>query len=271
MENPKVDQLIFLKLGGSLITEKSVPRTPRWEVIARLSNEIRDILAETENMKLVLGHGSGSFGHVPAKKYGTRQGADTWEEWRGFAEVWNEAASLNRIVMENLHAAGLPAIAFAPSAGVLAQDGQVVNWEITGLVRALDSGLLPVVFGDVVFDQVRGGTIISTEDVFAHLVTRLHPNRILLAGIDEGVWADVPTCTQLIPEITPKNWAQVASYLGASLATDVTGGMASKVRGMLDLVEEISGLDVFIFSGNQPGNVGAMLQGGSLGTHIFTS
>lgn len=55
---------------------------------------------------------------------------------------------------------------------------------------ALANGILPVVYGDVVFDEVRGGTILSTEDLFQHLAHQLHPERVLLAGLEAGVWAD---------------------------------------------------------------------------------
>lgn len=269
MEKHQFSDLIFLKLGGSLITDKSAPRTPRRDVILRLVREIRTALDENDNLRLILGHGSGSFGHVPAKKYGTRQGVASPADWRGFAEVWYEAALLNRIVMDALHAADIPAVAFPPSAGILARDGQVVNWEISGLKAALEAGLIPVVFGDVIFDQARGGTIFSTEDVFTHLARQLHPERILLAGIDAGVWADFPAKTRLIPEITPGHWAELADALGGSAGTDVTGGMASKVQTMLDLAVEISGLEVLIFGGDPPGNLGAVLRREPIGTRIL--
>lgn len=259
-------KLQFLKLGGSLITDKNIPRASRPSAIARLAEEIKTAKETNADLKLVLGHGSGSFGHVPAKQYATSQGVHSPEGWQGFAEVWYEAAQLNRIVVEALHSAGLPVVAFPPSAGIVARDRKLQNWEIGGLQSALDNGLLPVVFGDVIFDQVRGGTIFSTEDVFTHLAKQLHPGRILLAGIEAGVWADFPDCTQLISEITSENWPLVTSSLGGSAATDVTGGMASKVQGMLDLVEESPGLEVLIFSGDQPGNVAAVLQGEIMGT-----
>ena len=67
-----IQNLQFLKLGGSLITEKDLPRTPLLEVIERLVGEIASVLSGKVNLKLLLGHGSGSFGHVPAKEYGTR-------------------------------------------------------------------------------------------------------------------------------------------------------------------------------------------------------
>ena len=92
-----------------------------------------------------------------------------------------------------------------------------------------------------------------------------------MAGIDDGVYADYPECKNLIPEISAENWRVVAPSLGGSAATDVTGGMASKVHQMLDLSSELSGLEVSIFNGNQPGNLTKALQGEILGTRILPS
>jgi isopentenyl phosphate kinase len=260
--------LQFLKLGGSLITDKTRPHTPHLDVIARLAEEIKASRQEVEGLQLLLGHGSGSFGHIPAQRYGTRQGVTSPEGWQGFAKVWFEAATLNRIVMEALHAVDLPAVSFPASAGATTREGQVLAWDLTPVKAALEAGLLPVVYGDVVFDTLRGGTILSTEDIFTHLARQLGPQRILLAGSDEGVWADYPECTQLVPEITPINWETIATALEGATATDVTGGMRSKVRTMLALTTEIPGLEVLIFSGDKPGNLLAALQGSSIGTRI---
>lgn len=260
--------LQLLKLGGSLITEKNQTRTPRPDVLARLAGEIASVWSPRTGMRLILGHGAGSFGHVSAKQYGTRQGVNTPQGWRGFAEVWWDASALNRIVMESLTNAGLPAIALPPSASVIARDGQVERWDLGPLQAALQAGLLPVVFGDVIFDTVRGGTILSTEDLFAHLARQLRPGRLLLAGIESGVWADYPQNQQLVKTITPESLAQVAPALGGSAATDVTGGMASKVQEMLALVGEIPGLEVLIFSGERPGLVREALCGANVGTVI---
>jgi isopentenyl phosphate kinase len=99
---------------------------------------------------------------------------------------------LNRFVMESLRAAGLPAIALAPVSAVISRDVRVARWDLTPLRSALAVGLLPVIYGDVIFDEARGGTILSTEDLFAHLTRELRPSRILLAGLEEGVWEDFP-------------------------------------------------------------------------------
>ena len=258
----------LLKLGGSLITDKTRPHTPRLEVLAGLAEKIAAARRTRPDLRLLLGHGSGSFGHVPAQKYGTRQGVHTPAEWLGFVEVWREAAALHNLVMEALASAGVPAVSFAPSGSVMAASGQVASWNLSPLTAALDAGLLPVIYGDVIFDQALGGTILSTEELFTHLVPTLRPARILLAGLEAGAWADYPACTELIPEITPASYPQLSAALGGSHATDVTGGMASKVRQALDWVQAFPGLEVRIFSAEIPGSLLAALIGEPLGTVI---
>lgn len=260
--------LIFLKLGGSLITDKDSPRTPRRDVLARLAAEIAAARAARPNLQLVIGHGSGSFGHVPARKHNTRQGVHTPAQWLGFAEVWQDARALNQIVVEALLEAGLPVIALPPSATLLAADGVPQLPTAQFFTRALHAGLIPLVNGDVAFDTVRGGTILSTEDAFTALAPLLRPARILLAGLEAGVWADFPACTRLLPEITPQTLPSAASGISGSASVDVTGGMLEKVNLMLRLSAQIPGLEAFIFSGSQAGAVQSALMGAAPGTCV---
>jgi isopentenyl phosphate kinase len=263
--------LQLLKLGGSLITDKSKAHTPRPAVIKRLAQEIAEAKHRNPALKLILGNGAGSFGHVPAKRYGTREGVHTPAAWRGFVEVWREARALNQVVMEILWESGLPAVVFSPSASVTSDEGYITVWNLEPIKAALQAGLLPVIHGDVAFDMGRGGTILSTEDLFAHLARHLRPKRILLAGIEAGVWADYPACTRLVTEITPANWESLAASLRGSAGTDVTGGMASKVHQSLELVVEIRGLQIRIFSGEQEGLVRGALGGEAVGTGVMGS
>jgi isopentenyl phosphate kinase len=263
-----MDNLTFLKLGGSLITNKNQPHTVRKEIISQLSDEIANARSTRPGLRLLLGHGSGSFGHSAAKKYATRQGVRTAEEWLGFAEVWKAARALNQIVVETLQESGLPVIAFPPSAAVSAWDGRVLRWDITPIQAALAAGLIPLVNGDTIFDEKRGGTILSTEDLFIYLSSQLHPDRILLAGIEEGVWADFPACTQLIELITPNNFPSLQAKISGSASVDVTGGMLEKVKSMIDLAQNNPGFNAIIYSGLQPGNTRSALLGGTPGTRL---
>lgn len=264
----KFNKLTFLKLGGSLITDKDSPHTPRRDVLARLAQEIAAARAEHPQMPLLIGHGSGSYGHTAAHKYGTRQGVQGSQQWTGFVKVWKEARALNQLVVDYLLEAGLPVIAFPPSAAVTARGGQPYRWDTAPIQAALAAGLIPLIQGDVIFDETLNGTILSTEDLFIFLAGRLHPRRILLAGLQEGVWADFPQCTRLIPSIDPTNFEAISTQIGRSASVDVTGGMLQKVQSMVELVETEPELQVMIFSGGKPSAVQNALLGDSLGTVI---
>ena len=245
-------ELVFVKLGGSLITDKTRPFAVVHQNVERLASEIRQALDERPELQLILGHGSGSFGHWAAKPYGTRYGVHTESQWRGFAHVSAAANRLNQIVTDVFLDAGVPVLSIQPSATALCHDGTLVQFDSAVLLRAVGRRLVPLLYGDVSWDTVRGGTIVSTEELFFYLAQRLHPTRILLLGETPGV---LDNAGQVIPSITLASLPHVREVLKGSRGVDVTGGMESKVLSMLDLVTVLSQTVVFVLGGNEPGLV----------------
>lgn len=258
--------MIFLKLGGSLITDKARPETPRLDVLARLAQEVAEARAEQPDLRLLLGHGSGSFGHPAAARHGTRAGARTPEQWLGFRQVWWAAHRLQRLVLDALQQAGLPALAFPPSSHALCEAGVLIEMSAEPIARALQAGLLPVVQGDVAFDRTQGATIVSTEQVLGYLAAGLQPSRILLAGMEEGVFAQYPRKDRLLAELSRADLERAS--IGGSGQVDVTGGMLEKVGWSLRMTQADPQLEVHIFSGVTPGNVRRAILGAALGTRI---
>lgn len=250
---------VFLKLGGSLITDKMRVEHARPRVIRRLAREVKSALEARPDLRLVLGHGSGSFGHVAAKKYGTREGVKDRSGWIGLAEVAAAAARLNQIVTDIFIAEGVPVISLPPSASARCEDGWLIYLDTSGVHTALRHGLVPLVQGDVAWDSVRGATIVSTEDVFIYLAAEIEPTKILLAGEVAGVYNSAVMMGEVIKMITPASINEYAAALGGSHGTDVTGGMIGKVRQMIDLVRQHPAIEVRIFSGAQPGHVRRVL------------
>ena len=122
--------VVLVKLGGSLITRKDRPDTPRLEVIDRLAREIAEAWPGLEG-GLVLGHGSGSFGHAAAHEFGLLgDGASgrapngssegVAQIARGAPHVQRKAAELHALVMAALREADLPAFSIAPSSAATA-------------------------------------------------------------------------------------------------------------------------------------------------------
>jgi isopentenyl phosphate kinase len=262
------NQLIFIKLGGSLITDKMRSFTPRLDTLRRLAAEIAEARALLPGLRLIIGHGSGSFGHVPAQEYKTHDGVSTSSQWEGFSAVWREARTLNQLVIQAMLDANLPVIAFPPSSCVLTQDHSILSWDTRPIKAALDANLIPVVNGDVTFDAEIGGTILSTEEAFYYLAECLYPQRILLAGMERGVWKNFPECTEVIPTITPLTYNNIKGYLSGSMAVDVTGGMLQKVSSMVELVSRQSNLQISIFSGDIANHTLKALLGEKHGTLI---
>lgn len=258
--------MIFLKLGGSLITDKAVAETARVDLIDHLAGEVAIAIDENPEVRILLGHGSGSFGHPLAKKYGTQNGAYTQQEWSGFSQVWHVANKLNRIVIDSLRSLGIPAISFPPSASAISSAGEIAGLSVEPIERALEAGLLPVVQGDVAFDRESGSTILSTEMIFRHLAPQLRPDIVLLAGIEPGVYPQYPPEGEVLPTITSAELTNLT--LGPSTTMDVTGGMANKVSEAMRISKAVPGLSVRIFSGEEPNALLAALQGAELGTLV---
>jgi isopentenyl phosphate kinase len=264
------EKLVFLKLGGAAITDKSNPRTPLPENIAQLANQVARALHENPGMQILIGHGSGSFGHFSGQKYGTRDGVKVPADWLGFAEVWKDARHLNDLVIHAFQSAGLPVIAFPPSAWLTTKNRKSASKQIVPIFSALENGLIPVVNGDVIFDSAIGGTILSTEEVFSILVDELFPARIILASREPGVWEDFPAKTRLVSQITPKYWENSSENMLGSADMDVTGGMAKKVSLMMTILRRHPNMKISILSGFESDTVFKALLNKNSGTLLHS-
>src|SRR5262245_40719002 len=233
--------LSFVKLGGSAITDKTGQEAPDLATIRQLAGELREARAAEPSLRLVLGHGSGSFGHTYAARYGIHRGIAPGADWMGFALTAAAALRLNRIVVDELLAAGVPALALQPSATLRSANGELTAWDTAAIGHALGQGLLPVIHGDVAFDDTQGTAIISTERLLLYLARtpNLRPARIILVG-ETGVYTADPRAdpqAQRIPKIDRDNIAAVLRGAGGSHGADVTGGMRGKVELLWRLIE----------------------------------
>ncbi len=255
---------ILIKLGGSLLTDKRGESQAHSVVIARLAQEVATAHAELPE-QLVLGHGSGSFGHVAAQRYDLGQGlvGPTGERQPlvGVSVTQWQAAELHRLLIEALIQAGAEPFSLAPSSSLVASSGQPVSVALEPLRRALDLGLLPVVRGDIVLDRQRGASICSTESVLLALARRLarvgrRPRRVVWAGVTAGVLDDDG---RLIPKIDRHSFAAVRRSTGGSAGTDVTGGMTHRLEAARAMAR--LGIESWILDGSVPGRLLAALRG----------
>ena len=254
--------LLLLKLGGAIITDKERPMTVRSDVLRRLVQEVARARQELgPDVWLIIGHGSGSFAHVPAKRYGTMDGFQDADGRLGMAIVQDAAAQLNRIVVEEFLHAAVPAVSLYPSNTVVLKDRQVLADFPTVGEAYLHQGLVPVTCGDVLVDTAQGCTIWSTEDVLAHWAKRALAARwrvLSVVHVTEVVGV-LDAQGNLAPTVTPASWPSIEKAITETKGVDVTGGMGKKLVESLSLAK--MGVHSKILSGLTENNLFQALVG----------
>jgi isopentenyl phosphate kinase len=153
----------------------------------------------------------------------------------------------------------------APSSAFLADGGRLVRGFLEPLVAALDEGLVPVVYGDVVADRTLGASICSTEAAVDYLVRRLRRRgrrvaRLLWLGETDGIY---DRGGRTLPRIDRESYRGARRAIGAAAGTDVTGGMLLRLETARSQAR--LGIESLIFDGRRPGSLAAALLGRDVG------
>lgn len=245
----------------------------RLDVLKRLVGEIARARQELSLQKtaplLVVGHGQGSFAHVPATQYKTMDGFINNESPMGMAIVQDSAAQLNRLVIREFLNAGIPAVSLYASNCLVTANRTPETYFTEVFEQYLKHELFPVTCGDVIVDTKQGCTIWSTEEILSFFAKQFQKkgwqvNKIIHVVEVDGVY-DLQK--HLIPKITKENWQEVKKGITATKGFDVTGGMGLKVEESLAL----AGLGIIskIISGLKENNLyNALIGKPSIGTEI---
>ncbi|MWV64645.1 acetylglutamate kinase [Halorubrum sp. JWXQ-INN 858] len=244
---------VVVKLGGSLITEKDRPETLDGPALAAACDAIAAALADGSVGGLVVVHGGGSFGHHQASEHGISTTTGTHDAG-AVMDVHGAMTTLNRFVLSRLHDRGVPAVPVHPLSVSARRDGPdgTLSLPTGSAATLLAEGFVPVLHGDGVATAGEGVTVVSGDEIVVELASGLDADRV-------GVCSTVPGVLDEDGEVIPSidAFEDVAAVLGGSDATDVSGGMAAKVRELLALDAPASvfgadGLERFL-RGEDPG------------------
>jgi isopentenyl phosphate kinase len=213
-----------LKLGGSVITDKDREG-------ALDEDGLDDATAAVAGASddLVLVHGGGSFAHPVADAHGVTD-TDGTRDAAAVTEIHAAMTDLSGAVVRALQARDVPAVPVR-TLSVASRDREGgLSLPGTAVERLLGEGFLPVVHADPVVHEGAGATILSGDEIVVSLARSLGAERVGLCSTVPGV---LDPDGAVIDRIDA--WAEAAEALGESDATDVTGGMAGKVRTLLAL------------------------------------
>jgi isopentenyl phosphate kinase len=237
--------MFIIKLGGSVITDKTKECTFKQKTMDNLSSQIKKAGKES-----IIVHGAGSFGHVLAKKYDLNKGYTRLEQIKGFSVTHEKVQTLNSFVLKSLQKHDIPAVSISPHSTIKLNNHKLEKMDYKIFEEYLKQKFTPVTFGDVVLDKTLGFSICSGDLLVQALAKYFKPEKVIFVIDEDGLYTSNPKIdkkAKLIEKITIQDLEKLTTNLDSH--ADVTGGM----KGKIDNITKITkiGLDTILLNGNK--------------------
>jgi isopentenyl phosphate kinase len=241
--------MIILKLGGSVITDKSKECLFRKKIVDNLSKEIKKA-----NKEIILIHGAGSFGHIQAKKYQLDKGYNDKKQLYGFSVTHERVQRLNTMVLKSLQENGILAVSISPHSIVKLDNHKLTDLNYKIFEEYLANHFTPVTFGDVVLDNRLKFSICSGDLLSIALAKHFKPEKVIYVIDVDGLYTSNPKINKnakLIESSTIKQLENLKTTLDSH--DDVTGGMGGKIDAIKTIAQ--LGINTILVNGNKPGRL----------------
>ena len=227
--------MILIKLGGSIITNKEKPLSPRKKTIENLTKSLRKI---TEPIIIV--HGGGSYGHYWSVKYDMHTKEKKYD-LRGVAIIKNSMIELNKIILDSLLKNKLSPYCLPPTDFM--SGNKPISKKVKEIEKIAKSGMIPVTYGDALWFGQNKTFILSGDKIMTHIAKILKPRLTIFALNEDGVYSDLRS-KKLIYELKGERPSISENKM------DVTGGMTRKIEEASKIAK--MGMNVFFVNGNKP-------------------
>ena len=227
--------MILIKLGGSIITNKEKPLSPRRKTIDILAKSLKKI-----SEPIIIVHGGGSYGHYWSVKYDMHTKEKKYD-LRGVAIIKNSMIELNKIILDSLLKNKLSPYCLPPTDFM--SGNKPVSKKVKEIEKIAKSGMIPVTYGDALWYGQNKTFILSGDKIMTHIAKILKPRLTIFALNEDGVYSDLRS-KKLIYELKGERPSISENKM------DVTGGMTRKIEEASKIAK--MGMNVFFVNGNKP-------------------
>jgi isopentenyl phosphate kinase len=257
--------IVILKLGGSLLTDKSTPYKLREKVLKAVAVEIKECI-ELELIKsLVIVHGVGSFGHPPVLKYNLHKGFRNKNQLISMSRTQQIVNEFRKTIATTFLDEGIPINLMQASSMVVGNKKLITDHAFNSLNGFLSLGMVPLIGGDMMYDKSMGFSVCSGDQIAVTLSRVLLAKQLIFATDVPGVFDKDPKLeepAQLLREININEIEQLLNKLGEGKKGDASGKMRGKLLSLDSIKNQIhEGLEVAIFSMNKKGELKKYLKG----------
>ena len=244
--------MLLVKLGGSIITNKKKPLSPRKKTIDSIVYSLRKV---KEDMVLV--HGGGSYGHYWSVKYDMHTKPANYNI-RGVSIVKNSMIELNKIILDSFLKNKLNPYCLPPSNFMLGT--KPITKKINEIKKIANSGLIPITFGDALWYANKKSYILSGDQIMSILARVIRPRLSIFILNEDGLYSNLKS-KKLINEFKNEKISIKKDTM------DVTGGMTRKVSEATNISK--MGLKVFFVNGNKPNRIVNAINGNKFEGTLF--
>ncbi|KXH72300.1 MAG: hypothetical protein AM326_03685 [Candidatus Thorarchaeota archaeon SMTZ-45] len=257
--------LTVIKLGGSLLTDKSKPYEARSSVMKSTAREIKSCMDEGLIESLVIVHGVGSFGHPPVLEHKLHKGYTGPEQFIPLSKTQRVVNEFRHMITKEFQEAGLPVNLLHPSSMIVAEKMRIVKTFFEPLEGWINLGMIPLLGGDLLYDATMGFSVGSGDLMAIELARKLGAKRLIYAMDVAGYYDDNPQTNsdaKLMDRITLSELNNILRAMEQKGAADASGAMKGKLYSISTASDLIAGgLDVALVSMMNEGNLTALLRG----------
>jgi len=260
-----VEDPIVLKLGGSLLTDKSTPYKLREEVIKAVAVEIKECIDLGLIKNLVIVHGVGSFGHPPVLKYNLHKGFRNKDQLIFMTKTQQIVNEFRKTIATTFLEEGIPVNLMHASSMVMGNKMVITDYTFDPLKGFLSLGMVPLIGGDMMYDSSMGFSVCGGDQLAVVLSRVVDAKQLIFATDVPGVFDKDPKLgehAQLLREININEIEQLVSKLNETANNDASGKMRGKLLSLISIKDQIQeGLEVVILSMNKKGVLKNYLKG----------
>lgn len=256
-------KLTVIKLGGSLLTDKSTPYTANEQIISSVAKEIKECIDAGLIEDLIIVHGVGSFGHVPVLKHKLHLGFQTPDQLLAMSQTQKEINEFRLMLCQKFIESGVPVNLLQASSFCISEKMQISHSFLEAITGYISIGMIPLTGGDMLYDSKMGFSVGGGDQLVVLFVKALGADRVLFVSDVDGVYDSDPKRNphaKILELVTIESLKDIIEKTDNSSLKDASGAMKGKLQAIYSLSNEIkSGIKVSIFSMIKPGTLKSIL------------
>lgn len=266
-------KLTVIKLGGSILTDKSTPYTANDEKITSIAKELKECMDSGLIEDLIIVHGVGSFGHVPVLKHKLHLGFQSPNQLIAMSQTQHEMNEFRLRLTEKMIENGIPVNLLHPSSFCTSEKMKITVSFLNAVRGYFSIGMIPLMGGDMLYDSKMGFSVGGGDQLMVLLAKQLSADNVLFVSDVDGVYDSDPKQNpeaKILESVTLGSLKEIIEKTDSAPLKDVSGAMKGKLQAIYSLSDEIiNGTQVSLFSMKEYGNLKSLL-GDSRASTCFT-